>query len=223
MRLRAFYRWLSTQLICVAMHVSPCERDEWTQAMSREVDEIPSEREALRWALGCVQVSCRERLKSMRLTNRWLVRWGMALWIVFLAIDTLAYAGITLTYKLQAWRAIPMLGLLKEHYHWNVPLLEVTPIWEPMLALVEGVVFLLAIVLILRCSRLALWAAVTPFAIMLLLFAVRLSRPESGYLQSLSIAYQRSHFALIWPITGLAITILICLALWRDSRTPAPR
>jgi hypothetical protein len=223
MRLRAVSRWLSTQLICVAMHVSPCERDEWAQAMSREVDEIPSEREALRWALGCVQASCHERLKSMRLTNWWLVRWGMALWIAFLAIDTLTYAGITLTYKLQAWRAIPILGLLKERYHWNIPLLEVTPIWEPMVALVVGVVFLLAIVLILRRSRVALWAAVAPFAIMLLLFAVRLSRPESGYLQSLSIAYQQSHFAWIWPIAGLAITILICLALWHDSQTPAPR
>lgn len=223
MRLRAVSRWLSTQLISVAINVSPYERDEWVEAMSREVDEIPSEREALMWALGCLQVSCHERLKSMRLTNWWPVRWGMALWIALLAIDTLAYAGITLTYKLQAWRAIPILGLLKERYHWNVPLLAVTPFWEPMLALVAGVVFLLAIVLILRRSRVALGAVVAPFAIILLHFAVSISRPESGALQSLSIVYQQSHYALIWPIAGLAITIVICLALWHDSRTPAPR
>ena len=221
MRLRAVSRWLSTQLISVAMHVSPCERDEWAQAMSREVDEIPSEREALRWALGCLQASCQERLKSMRLTNWWPIRWGMALWIALLAIDTLAYAGITLTYKLQAWRTIPILGLLKEHYHWNVPLLEVIPLWEPMLALVVGVVFLLAIVLILRRSQIAFAAVVAPFAIMLLQFAVSCSRPESDILQSLSIAYQQSHYAWIWPILGLAITIVICLALWQDRRSPA--
>jgi hypothetical protein len=83
-------------------------------------------------------------------------------------------------------------------------------------------VFLLAIVLILRRSRVALGAVVAPFIINLLLFAVRFSRPESGYLQSLSAAYQKSHFALIWPIMGLAITILICLALWHDRRTPVP-
>jgi len=223
MRLRAVSRWLSAQLISVATHISPCERDEWAKAMSREVDEIPSEREALRWALGCVQVSCHERLKSMRLTIWWLVRWGMALWIALLAIDSLAYAGTTLTYKLQAWRAIPILGLLREHYHWNVPLLEVTPLWWPLLSLVAGVVFLLAIVLILRRSRVAFGVVVAPFAIILLQFAVRLSRPESGDLQNLAIAYQKSPFALIWPITGLAITILICLALWHDRRTPAPR
>jgi hypothetical protein len=223
MTLRRVSRWLSNQVICAAMHVSPGEREEWAQAMSREVDEIPSEREALRWALGCLQASCHERLKSMRLTNWWPVRWGMALWIALLAIDTLAYAGITLTYKLQAWRAIPILGLLKEQYHWNVPLLEVTPLWEPMLALVAGVVFLLAIVLVLRRSRIALAAVVAPFAIMLLQFAVRCSRPESDILQSLSIAYQESHYTMIWPIAGLAITIVICLALWHDSQTPAPR
>jgi hypothetical protein len=140
----------------------------------------------------------------------------MALWIALLAVDTLFYAGITLTYKL---------GLFTEHYPYlgNVPLLEVTPLWEPVLALVSGVAFLMAIVFILKRSRVAVGAVAAPFAIVLLLFAVRFSRPESGYLESLSIAYQQSHYALIWPIMGLAITILICLALWRDRQTPAPR
>jgi lysylphosphatidylglycerol synthetase-like protein (DUF2156 family) len=200
----------------IAMQLSPRERGEWTQAMCREVEEIPSDRESLRWALGCLQASCHERLKSIRPTESWGVRWGMALWISLLAIDTLFYAGITLTYKL---------GLYTEHYPYpqNVPLIDVTPLWEPMLALMAGVVFLLAIVLILRRSRVALGAVVAPFIVTLLLFAVRFSRPESGYLQSLSTAYQKSHFALIWPIVGLAITILICLALWHDRHTPVPR
>src|SRR6266699_1147296 len=181
MTLRAVSQWLSRLLIRAAMRVSPRERGEWTQAMCREVEEIPSDREALRWALGCLQASCHERLKSMRLTEFWAVRWGMALWISLLAIDALFYAGITLTYKL---------GLFTEPYAYpqNVPLLEVTPLWEPLLTLVAGVVLLLAIVLILRRSRVAFGAVVAPFAIMLLQFAVRFSRPESGYLQSLSIA-----------------------------------
>ena len=199
----------------IAMQLSPRERGEWTQAMCREVEEIPCDREALRWALGCLQASCYERLKSMKPTESWVVRWGMALWISLLAIDALFYAGITLAYKL---------GLYTEHYPYpqNVPLIEVTPLWEPTLVLIAGMVFLLAIVLILRRSRVALGAVVAPFIINLLLFARRFSRPESGYLQSLSAAYQKSHFALIWPIVGLAITILICLALWHDRRTPVP-
>jgi len=198
------------------MRVSPLEREEWARAMSREVDEIPSNREALTWALGCLQASCHERLKSIRPTNFWPVRWGMALWVALLAVDTLFYAGITLAYKL---------GLFTEHYPYpeNVPSLEVTPLWDPMLCLLTGGVFLWAIVLILRRSRLALQAVVVPFVVSLLLFAIRLVRPESGYLESLSIAYQKSHYALMWPIAGLTFTILICLALWRDRQTPAPR
>src|SRR6267378_8191997 len=168
MTLRAVSRWLSRQLSRAATQVSPCEREEWAQAMSREVDEIPSEREALRWALGCLQASCHERLKSMRLTSWWPVRWGMALWIALLAIDALFYAGITLAYKL---------GLYTEHYPYpqNVPLIEVTPLWEPTLALMASVVFLLAVVLILRRSRVAFQSVVTPFAVTLVLFAVRFS------------------------------------------------
>ena len=216
MTLRAVSQWLSRQLISAAMHVSPRERTEWAKAMSREVDEIPSAREALWWSLGCLQASCHERLKSMQPTNWWPVRWAMALWIALLAIDVLFSAGSSLTYKL---------GLFTEHFPFprNVRLLEVTPLWEPMLALVSGVVFLLAIVLILKRSRIAFGAVGAPFAITLLLFAVRLSRPESGDLQALSVAYQKSHYALIWPILGLAITILICLALWQDRQATAAR
>ena len=216
MTLRAVSQWLSRQLISAAMHVSPRERTEWAKAMSREVDEIPSAREALGWSLGCLQASCHERLKSMQPTNWWPVRWAMALWIALLAIETLFSAGSSLTYKL---------GLFTESFPFprNVQLLEVTPLWEPMLALVSGVVFLLAIVLILKRSRIAFGAVAAPFAITLLLFAVRLSRPESGDLQALSVAYQKSHYALIWPILGLAITILICLALWQDRQASAAR
>jgi len=213
---RAVSRRLSRQLISAAIHVSPCEREEWAQAMSREADEIPDDLEALRWALGCLQGSCHERLRSMRLTSWWPVRWGMALWIALLAVDALAYAGFTLNYKL---------GFFTAHYPYppNVPLLEVTPLWEPMLVGAAGVVLLLAVVLILRRSRVAFGAVVSPLAIALLLFAVRFSRPESGILQSLSTAYQKSPFAMIWPIAGLAITILVCLALLRDRQIHAPR
>ena len=209
-------RCVARQLMSIAMQLSPRERGEWTQAMCREVEEIPSEREALMWALGCLQASCHEKLKSMRPTNFWPVRWGMALWVALLAVDTLFYAGITLTYKL---------GIFAEHYPYprNVHLLEVTPLWDPILALLSGVMFLWAIVLILRRRQLALQAVVAPFVVCLLLFAIRLGRPESGYLESLSIAYQKSHYFLMWPIAGLVLTILICLALWHDRQTSAPR
>lgn len=152
----------------------------------------------------------------MRRTSWWPVRWGMAFWIALVASDALAYAWFTLAYKI---------GLSPELYPYppNIRLLGVTPLWDPILTLVSGAVLLMAVVLILRRKQVALEAVVAPFVVLLLLFAVRVSRPESGILQSLSGVYQKSPFAMIWPIAGVAITILICLALWQDRRTPAPR
>jgi hypothetical protein len=205
----AVYRWLSRRLIDVVRRLSPSEREDWAQAMSREVDEIPSERDAVMWALGCVRASCYERFISMKPSSWWPVRMGMALWIALLASEMFAYSVITLANKLR---------LFTEH----LPLLEVPPLWESVLAVVTAVSFLLAIVLILRRSRGAFWAVVVPCAMMVSGFALRVSRPESGVLQNLSMAYHRSHYFLIWPILGLAMTMLICLTLWHDRRAPVP-
>ena len=208
------YQCLSRQVIRVAMRVAPRDREAWAQAMSAEMDAIPSDLKALGWALGCLQASCHWRLKSMRPTNFWLVRWGMALWVALAALDALAYAVFTLNYKL---------GLSNAQYPYppNIRLLAETPLWDPVLTLVAGVLLLLAVVLILRRKRVALEAVATPFVVLLLLFANRVSRPESHIMQSLTSIYQRSPFEMIWPAAGLAITILICFALWRDRQTPA--
>lgn len=215
MTLRSVPRRLSRRLISVAIQMSPRDRQEWTQAMSREVDEIPDDREALSWALGCLRASCHERWKSMRLTSWWPMRWGMAFWIALLASEALAYAWFTLAYKV---------GLSPELYPPpNIRLLGVTPLWDPILSLVAGAALLVAGALILRRKRLALEAVAVPFIVLLLLFAVRVSRPESGMLQRLSDLYRKSPMQMTWPIAGLVITILICLALWHDRRTAAPQ
>jgi hypothetical protein len=206
---RAVSRWLSRQLIYVVRRLSPSKREDWAQAMSREVEEIPGERDALMWALGCVLATCYERFISMKPSSWWPLRWAMAMWIALLATEMFAYSVITLGNKLQ---------LFTEH----LPLLEATPLWESVLAVVTAVSFLLAVVLILRRSRAAFGAVVVPCAMMLLGFAIRVSRPESGILQSLSMAYHRSHYFLTWPVVALAMTMLICLTLWHDRRAPAP-
>lgn len=210
-------RWLASQAIGVAMRVSPREREEWAQAMSREVDEIPSDREALRWALGCLQTSCYERLKSMKLTSRLpdrFVRWGMALWVALLAVEMFAFGSVILDYKLE-------LGLFGLARYPRTPLIDVTPLWEPILALGMGVAFLSATVLILRRSRDAFWVTVAPFALIPLLFTGRLRLPDSGIPQSLTPLDQKSLFGFMFLIAALAITIRICRALWQDRRAPA--
>ena len=205
--------WLARQIIRVATRMAPHAREEWVQAMTREVDATFDPQDALSWAFGCLRVSCHERLKSMRLTNLWLVRWSMALWIALLAMDTLGYAGTTLAYEL---------GFLPVSEYWNAARLEVTPLWDPIATLAIGVTFLLAIGLVLKRRRAAVEAIAIPFVLMLLLVAIRFSRPESGDSQSLSIAYERSHFVLVWPVAGVLLTILMCWALWRDRQPSAP-
>ena len=209
-------QYLSRQVIRVAMRVAPCERKAWAQAMSAEMDAIPSDLKALSWALGCLQASCHWRLRSMNPANFWLVRWSMALWVAIVACDALAYAGFTLNSKL---------GLSTAQYPYppNIRLLGVTPLWDPILTLMAGVLLLVAVVLILRRKRAALETVATPFVALLLLFAIRVSRPESHVIHSLSSVYQKSPFEMIWPAAGLTITILICFALWRDRQTRAPR
>ena len=145
----------------------------------------------------------------MKPSSWWLVRLGMASWIALMASEMFAYSAITLANKLQLFTG-------------HLPLLEVTPLWESVLALVTAVSFLVAIVLILRRSRAAFGALVAPCAMMMLGFAIRASRPESAVMQSLSMAYHRSHYFLVWPILGLAMTMLVCLMLWHDRRVPEP-
>lgn len=211
-------RWLAGQAIGLAMRVLPREREDWAQAMSREVDETPSDREALRWALGCLQTSCYERLKYMELTSRLpvrFVRWVMALWVALLAVEMFAFGSVILDYKL----GLGLLGLAR--YPRN-PMLDVTPLWEPVLALGMGVAFLSATVLILRRSRVAFWVTVAPFALVPLLFTGRLRLPDSGMPQSLTPLDQKSLFGFVFLMAALTITIRICRALWQDRRTPLP-
>lgn len=132
----------------------------------------------------------------------------------FCAIDTLAYAGTTLAYKL---------GFYALSEDRNASSLQVTPLWEPIATLAIGVTFLLAVVLILKRRRAAFKAIVAPFILMLVLVAIRFGRPESGDLQSLSIAFERSHSVLIWPAAGLLLTILMCWTLWHDRQSLTPR
>jgi hypothetical protein len=147
----------------------------------------------------------------MKLTSGWPVRWGMALWVALLAVEMFAFGSVVLDYKLG-------LGLFKLPHYRN-PMLDVTPLWEPILALGMGVAFLSAIVLILKRSRVAFWVTVTPFAFIPLLFTGRLRLPDSCMPQCLTPLNQDSLLGFMFLIAGLAITILIGRALWQDRRT----
>lgn len=144
------------------------------------------------------------------------VRCGMALWLALLAVEMFAFGSVILDYKL----GLGLIGLARNPRN---PMLDATPLWEPILALGMGVAFLSATVLILRRSRVAFWVTVAPCALVPLLFAGRLRLPDSGVPQSLTSLNQKWLFGMILLIAAFAITIRICRALWQDRQTPAPR
>ena len=65
-----------------AVRVAGQDHAEWTTAMMHEQEHLPSHASTLSWALGCVSVSYRGRLRAM-INVPGLLRW-MALFVIFL-------------------------------------------------------------------------------------------------------------------------------------------
>jgi hypothetical protein len=88
-----------------AVRVSPKERAEWAQAMATELEYLPPDLQAVRWALGCILASYIGRMNNMLRSLAALPRWVLAmemlicflpLTLVFLtAINTASHGGYT--------------------------------------------------------------------------------------------------------------------------------
>jgi len=62
----SFARRLANRLAAHAARVLPGERSAWARAMTREVEHLPADTEALRWAAGAVFASYRQRGMLLR-------------------------------------------------------------------------------------------------------------------------------------------------------------
>lgn len=70
-----------------AVRVAEPNQAQWIKAMMREQEHLPPDASALLWALGCVFVSYRGRLRAMvRLPN--LLRWAALLMIFLLCLGS---------------------------------------------------------------------------------------------------------------------------------------
>jgi hypothetical protein len=72
---------IARALAAHAVRVAEPDHAEWTKAMMHEQEHLSPDASALSWALGCVSVSYRGRLRAMRLPD--LLRW-VALLMIFL-------------------------------------------------------------------------------------------------------------------------------------------
>ena len=77
--------------------VSPGKRAEWVQAMDNELDYLPSDLCAVRWAVGCIFVCYSERMRAMIRSLESLPRWMLALEMLMCFLPlTLVFSTVVL-------------------------------------------------------------------------------------------------------------------------------
>lgn len=80
----SFQRRLALSLMEHAAAVMPADRKDWAEAMRAEFAVMPTDRDALAWAGGCVWASYIERIQPMDVLVKSLLR-AFAVWLIVLA------------------------------------------------------------------------------------------------------------------------------------------
>jgi len=103
-------RW-AIRLARHAATVMPESRGEWAAAVSSELHAIPADYAALRWALGSVTTSYKERVRMMSVGSLRISRWMLALesLICFLPVTLL---GVGVVFATEAGNKPEILALV---------------------------------------------------------------------------------------------------------------
>jgi hypothetical protein len=89
---------IARALAAHAVRVAEPSHAQWTAAMIHEQEHLPPDASALSWALGCVSVSYRGRLRAMtRLPN--LVRWVALLIILLICLEPACWNFIYIAFS----------------------------------------------------------------------------------------------------------------------------
>ena len=80
---RSVVRHFAVRLAAHAEKALPRGRADWASAMRNEVHHISGNYAALKWALGCVFASYRERMRTMIAGNPRISRWVLVLEMLF--------------------------------------------------------------------------------------------------------------------------------------------
>jgi hypothetical protein len=80
---RSVVRDFAVRLAAHAEKILPRSRADWANAMRNEVHYISGNHAALKWALGCLFVSYRERMRTMIDSNPRISRWVLVLEMLF--------------------------------------------------------------------------------------------------------------------------------------------
>jgi hypothetical protein len=101
-------RRLAQSLVRCAAWLLPSDRSAWAQAMAAEIDALPSDGEALRWAVGCITASSKVRLVTMLVGKLHVSRWVLVpeMLLCFVPL-VLLLAGAATSVAHLRWELIP--------------------------------------------------------------------------------------------------------------------
>lgn len=212
-----FHRWLAHAVARHAVGVLPRSRASWAVAMREEIRHIPDDHEALRWSLGCLRACYGERMRMTELLDFRVARWGMAFWMALQAWSDLFDGIFVLSYKLRALGITQFLGLRTEgdDYRRFIALMDETSIWEPAVSLSASMLYLAAMVQLLRRRRSAAGLFTAGLVLHTAQWIHGLATP--AFVQAFSSAHLRRD-ALLYLITAL-----LCMLLWQCNKSAQGR
>jgi len=132
-------RRLALRLVRHAVFVLPRGFASWATAMQHEMEYIQPDREALRWAVGCVSTGYLQRIGSFNVVRTRVLRWALAIFIA--------------TWTMTAFWAVFLLRLKVT----GRPELDAVPAWSLVLDGVAGMFYIAGICCLVRKRASSVW------------------------------------------------------------------
>ena len=151
---------LAVKLVRHAAYVLPGPLAFWGAAMRHEIEYIQPNREALKWAVGCVSSSYGRRLASLNVVQMVVLRWLLALFIASWAVGDF-FAARFLYLKAEGW-----LGLRIERDSASfISALSELPAWLIMVDGIGGLLYLVAAYCLMRRKVSSVWVLIVATAV----------------------------------------------------------
>ena len=205
---------------CAARILPPVEQD-WSDAIRYEAEFIESDGQALQWSIGCLRMSCQQRLASIVLgPSPWIIR-ALAVFLLLHAMSMFFAPAMIASYRLHAFDIAQMLGSRTpgDDFRRLVPLMDATPGFIIALWIGSGCLSLAAG---WRASR-RLSGAFELFvaALALQIFSLALEQLMPGYAQldrdTFTFAEPNIRRDIMLPAARVLLTIGGAALLWARS------
>lgn len=167
-------RLLALRLVRHAVFMLPRRSASWATAMQHEMEYIQPDREALRWAIGCVSTAYLQRIVSLNVIHTGVIRWALALFIASCTF-TAFFAAFLLCLKITGRTELHAL-----------------PAWSLALDGVAGVFYIAGIYCLMRKSISSVWVLLAGTALNAIACASQIAGFLKAYGPTLPAAELRS-------------------------------